>query len=114
MHAPKIKKLTTTHDADRLFASMVRTIEGGKYTVTDRDDERRLLGFASGKTLMSWGHEYIASVAPTADGANVELMCGGFDDKPKALLDGRKNMKAADAVLAAVKADLDSLATSTE
>lgn len=106
MHAPKTTAVTTSHDADRTFAALVETVESGSYTLTTRDDASRTIAFTSGKTAFSWGHEYLATVTPAASGANLEVVAGGLDDKPKALLDGRKNVKAGAKVVEAVKAAL--------
>lgn len=106
MHAPKTTVLTTSHDADRTFGALVETLESGSYTVTTRDDASRTVAFTSGKTAFSWGHEYLATVIPADGGAKLEVVAGGLDDKPKALLDGRKNVKAGAKVVAAVEATL--------
>jgi hypothetical protein len=95
VHAPRSTTVTTTHDAERTFAALTQLASVPPYTEVARDDASRTVGFTSAKTAFSWGHEYVATVTPTDDGASVEITAGGFDDKPKALLDGRKNVKAA-------------------
>lgn len=108
MHAPRSTTVTTSQDADRVFAALAGVVSAAPYTEVARDDASRTIGFTSGKTAFSWGHEYLATVTPADGGANVEVTAGGFDDKPKALLDGRKNVKAAAKVAQALQDALGS------
>ncbi|WP_370190061.1 hypothetical protein [Aeromicrobium sp.] len=108
MHAPRSTTVTTTQDADRTYAALTELASAPPYTEVARDDASRTVGFTSGKTAFSWGHEYVATVTSTDAGASVEITAGGFDDKPKALLDGRKNVKAAGRVAQALQDALGS------
>ncbi len=106
MHAPKTRTLTTAVTADQLFEAVLRTVDNGKYALTPGDAQGRQATFTSGKTALSWGQEYVASVEPAGEGSTLTLVCGGLDGAPKALLDGWKNSKAADKFLEGVQAHL--------
>lgn len=108
MHAPKLKTWTTsTADASTVFDALLGVVQSGKYTVVGLTNEHRKILFTSGKSALSWGQEYVGEVTEADGGTQVDLVCGGVDGAPKALLDGMKNSKKADKVLAAVAAAVD-------
>lgn len=106
MHAPKTKTLATDVPAEQLFEAVLRTVDSGKYTLTTSDAAARTAAFSSGRTALSWGQAYDATVEPTGQGSTLTLVCGNVDGAPKALLDGFKNGKVADRFVQAVQANL--------
>ncbi|GAB3120083.1 hypothetical protein [Glaciibacter psychrotolerans] len=106
MYAPRTKTIGFSISPDALYAAVQRTAETGKYTVVATAASTRKIGFLSGITWLSFGHEYVASITASAEGSALELVCGGRDAAPKALLDGWTNTKAADKFLSAVHVTL--------
>ena len=107
MHAPKAKAWTTTAPAATVYEALLGVAQSGTYTLVAQDDASRKLAFAGGKSALSWGIEYVAEVIESGGQTRVDLVCGGHDGSPKALLDGWKHGKAADKVLAALAAAVD-------
>ncbi|WP_186760704.1 hypothetical protein [Arthrobacter alpinus] len=106
MHAPAMKSVTLAHAAEEVFAAVVKTVEGGKFEMAAADPATLSATFSSGKTALSWGNLYIATVRPEPKGTILELVCGGVDNAPKALLDKWKNSKTADKTLAIIASNL--------
>lgn len=107
MHAPKLKTWTTTAPASTVFDALLGVVQAGKYTIFGVTNEHHKMLFASGKSALSWGQDYVAEVSEVDGRTQLDLVCGGVDGAPKALLDGMKNSKKADKVLAAVAAAVD-------
>ena len=106
MHAPATKTMTLQQPVEQVFAAVVKTVEAGKYVPGEVDASNFRIAFASGKTALSWGNEYIATVSAASGGTLLELECGGIDGAPKALMDKWKNGKQAEKALAAIASNL--------
>ena len=106
MQAIKNKTLSSDTTTEAAFAALLGVVQNGKFKISALSNEHHKILFTSGKTALSWGQEYIAEVVPANGKATLNLQCGGVDGRPKALLDGWKNGKAADKVLAAVQSVL--------
>jgi hypothetical protein len=106
MQSPKLATATFASGAQETFDTLLAVIQKGSFEQTGLDPDRHVVTFTSGKTMISWGHEYIATIEPSETGSRLELMCGGVDNRPKALLDGRKNAKAGAKVIATLRAAL--------
>lgn len=106
MHAPATKTLALAQSVEEVFAAVVKAVETGKFTMTAVDPGNFKAAFGSGVTGFSWGNEYLATVTPEPKGALLEVVCGGLDGAPKALMDKWKNGKKADKALAAIQANL--------
>ncbi|MFA4927272.1 MAG: hypothetical protein WC558_02060 [Patulibacter sp.] len=104
MHAPKTKSITVPTPPDELFEVLLDTVRDGKFDLLEADADARRASFTSGRTALSWGQQYVGVVEPASDGSSLEVVAGGLDDAPKALMDGWKNGKAADKVVQAVRA----------
>ena len=102
MHAPKTRTTDIASSPEAVFAALLGTVQHGKFQLAGLNNELRMVIFTSGKTALSWGQEYVAEVHADSGQARLDVMCGGKDARPKALLDGWKNGKAADKVIAAV------------
>ena len=107
MHAPKLKTWTTTAPTSTVFEALLGVVQTGKYTIFALSNEQQRLLFTSGKTALSWGQEYVAEVREVDGRTQLEVVSGGHDGAPKALMDGWKNGKAADKVVAAVTAAVE-------
>lgn len=103
MQAPKSKSLQSEATPDVVLAALLGVVQNGKFTLLGVNNEYRKMVFTSGMTGLSWGQEYVAEVNGSGGAATLSLVCGGRDGAPKALLDGWKNGKAADKVIAAVQ-----------
>ncbi len=95
MGAEKRQTLTSDLPEGDLFSAVVHVVQQGDYEVGGLSNERHELVFTSGKTLMSWGHLFAAVVEPEGDGSILQLVVALAPGSPKALMDGRKNQKAA-------------------
>lgn len=102
MQKPKLTTAPFTQPAPEVFEAVLGVVQNGKFTLAALDNERHRIAFSSGKTALSWGHDYLVEVAQGATGAELSLVCGGVDGAPAALMDGWKNGKAAGKVVAAV------------
>ena len=91
---------------DDLFAVVVHVVQQGGYEVGGLSNERHELVFTSGRTLVSWGHMYAAVVEPDGTGSVLQLVVVVTPGAPQALMDGRKNKKAASQFIADVEAAL--------
>jgi hypothetical protein len=89
-----------------LFSAVVHVVQQGGYDIGGLSNERRELVFVSGKTLMSWGHMFAAVVESDGTGSVLQLVVAGVPGAPQALLDGRKNKKAATRFVEDVEAAL--------
>lgn len=98
-----LKSELSEHD---LFAAAVHVVQQGEYEIGGLSNERHELVFTSGKTLMSWGHMFGAVVEPDGSGSALQVVVVVAPGAPKALLDGRKNQKAATQFIEAVEAAL--------
>jgi hypothetical protein len=107
MRAAKTRTLSRAVTAEQLYATALSVVEEQKYTLGNADAESLRLAFASGKTAISWGQEFLVEIAPSGEGAEMTVLCGSLDAAPKALMDGWKGGRAADAFVAAVEAALD-------
>lgn len=106
MHAPVTRTATLPQSAEEVFAAVVTTVEAGKYSMAESDPTALRAAFSSGKTPLSWGKLYLASVRAEPKGAVLELVCGGLPDAPKALMDKWKHGKTAAKTLEAIQANL--------
>src|SRR6185312_1677648 len=106
MHAPVTKTVNLPQSAEEVFAAVVKTVEAGKYSMAESDPATLRAAFSSGKTPLSWGNLYLASVRSEPKGSALELVCGGLPDAPKALMDKWKHGKTATKTLDAIVANL--------
>jgi hypothetical protein len=108
MQKPKLSTTTYSATPQQVFDAVLGVVQHGAYELVALDNDSHTLAFTSGKTALSWGQQYIATVEPAAAGqTQLQLMCGGVDGRPSALLDGWKNGKAGAKVVASVGAALD-------
>jgi hypothetical protein len=103
MQAPKTRTSTTDATPDEALDALLGVVQHGSYTLVALSNEQRTMHFTSGKTALSWGQEYVAEVRVDGTQTLLALICGGVDGRPKALMDGWKNGKAADKVMTAVE-----------
>jgi hypothetical protein len=89
-----------------LFSAVVHVVQEGAYEIGGLSNERHEIVFTSGKTLMSWGHMFAAVVESDGTGSLLQLVAAGAPGAPTALLDGRKNKKAATQFVEAVETSL--------
>ncbi|MBA3780834.1 MAG: hypothetical protein H0X12_03155 [Nocardioides sp.] len=89
-----------------LFAALVYVVQQGGYEIGGLSNELREVLFTSGKTLMSWGHIFAATVKAAGPGSVLQLSVAVVPGAPKALMDGRKNQKAAAKFIESVEAAL--------
>lgn len=106
MYAPKTKSVTIAGTPKNVFDAVLAHVELDKLTLVASDEANLTAAFAKGKTALSWGYEYVASVAAAGDGSTLQITCGGVDGAPRAMLDGMKHSKAADKALAAIAASV--------
>ena len=107
MHAPKQKTWSTASPPSTVFDALLGVVQSEKHTILGLTNEHRKLVFTSGPSPLSWGREFVAEVREADGRTHLDLVCGAVDNAPKALLDGWKNGKAADKLLAAVAAAVD-------
>lgn len=108
MHQPKTIQTAFAVPASRVFDAALAVAQDGKYTISGVDNAQHKLAFSSGKTLLSWGQEYQLQVQSTSDTDSVlHVVCGGIDGAPKALMDGVKNKKIANKLVAKISAVVD-------
>lgn len=106
MGAQKRQTLTSESPEGDLFDTVLHVVQQGGYEISGLSNERHELVFTSGKTLMSWGHMYAAVVESDGNGSALKLVVAVVPGAPKALMDGRKNQKAATQFIADVEAAL--------
>jgi hypothetical protein len=93
--AKKRETLTSDLSEADLFATVVHVVRQGPYEIGGLSNERREMVFVSGKTLMSWGHMFATQVEADGTGSVLRLIVVVAPGSPPALMDGRKNKKAA-------------------
>ncbi len=106
MGAEKHATLNSQVPASELFSALVHVVQHGKYELGGISNELREMVFKSGKTLMSWGHAFAATVKAEDTGSVLQLTVAVVPGAPKALMDGRKNQKAAESFIKSVEAAL--------
>lgn len=111
MHAPKIKTWQTATPSQTVFDALLGVVQSGKFTIVALNNEYRKLAFISGRTPLSWGQEYLAEVVESDGQTRLEIVCGGVDGAPKALMDGWKNGRAAGKLVANVTAVVEGSAS---
>lgn len=104
MHAPKNSSTTIQTTPQAAFEAVLGVVQNGKYDLRGVNNETRSLVFLKGMTALSWGTMYLVDVTSDGSGARVNVLVGGRDDAPKALLDGWKHGKAASKLLSEVEA----------
>jgi hypothetical protein len=102
----KRQNLTSELPEDDLFSAVVHVVQQGDYEIGGLSNERHELVFTSGRTLMSWGHMFAAVVEPGGTGSVLQLVVVVVPGAPSALMDGRKNKKAATQFIQDVEAAL--------
>lgn len=95
MGAEKRQTLTSELPEGDLFSAVLHAAQQGEYDIGGLSNERYELVFTSGKTLMSWGHMFAAVVQSDGSGSVLTLIVSVAPGAPPALMDGRKNKKAA-------------------
>lgn len=103
MHAPKTASTTIQTTPQAAFEAVLGVVQNGKYDLRGVNNETRSLVFLKGMTALSWGTMYLVDIASDGSGARVNVLVGGRDDAPKALLDGWKHGKAASKLLGEVE-----------
>ncbi|MET0928585.1 MAG: hypothetical protein ABWX74_03655 [Aeromicrobium sp.] len=112
MQRPKLITTSYTATVQQVFDAVLGVVQNGKYELVALDNDGHVMAFTSGKTALSWGQQYIATIeASTGGTSQLQLMAGGVDGRPQALLDGWKNQKAGDKVVVAVGSVLDGTTT---
>lgn len=106
MGAEKRQTLSSERPEEDLFSVVLHVAQQGGYEIGGLSNERHELVFTSGKTLTSWGHMYAAVVESDGSGSVLQLVVAVVPGAPKALMDGRKNQKAATQFIADVEAAL--------
>lgn len=106
MGAEKRQTLTSERPEGDLFSAVVLAAQQGGYEIGGLSNERHELVFTSGKTLMSWGHMFAAVVESDGAGSVLQLVVAVTPGAPPALMDGRKNKKAAAQFIEEVEAAL--------
>lgn len=110
--AAKPAILNSPRSVDEVFAAVLQVVQAESYALGGLSNEQKMLLFRSGKSAVSWGHQYVVGVVAFDDGGSqVQLTTDGVPGAPRALLDGRKNSKAGQKLVDAVQAVLDSGAT---
>ena len=107
MQAAKLKTWTTESTAEALFEAILGVVQNGKFTLFAVNNEHRRIMFTTSMSPLSWGREFIGEVDVVEGRTTLNLVCGGVDGRPAALLDPWKNGKAADKFIAEVKSVLD-------
>lgn len=87
---------------EQVSAAVLKTVGAEKYLPGEVDTGNFRIAFASGKSVLSWGNEYIVPVSLALGGTLFELECGGIAGVPKALMGKWKNGKQAQKTLAAI------------
>lgn len=103
MSSAKHASLESSRPLDESFAALLQVVQGGEYELAGLSNETHQMLLKSGKTAASWGHQYVASGVETAQGSALNLTITGVPGAPTALLDGRKNKKAGEKLIAAVE-----------
>lgn len=106
MQAPKNRTWLSDTTPEATFAALLGVVQNGKFKIFALNNEHHKVLFTSGKGWLSWEQEYLAEVVPASGKATLNLQCGVVNGRPKALLDGWKNGKAADKMLEAVQSAL--------
>ncbi len=106
MAAVKHATLDSHVSEDELFAVLVHVVQQGDYEIAGLSNEQKEMLFTSGKTLMSWGHIFAATVKAEGSGSVLQLTVAVVPGAPKSLMDGRKNQKAATQFIETVEAAL--------
>jgi hypothetical protein len=108
MQRPKLSTTSFKDTTQQVFDALLGVVQHGKFELVALDNDTHTMAFTSGKTALSWGQQYLATVDPDpSGGAQLKLVCGGVDGRPQALLDGWKNGKAGAKVVTAVSGVLD-------
>lgn len=106
MGAQKHESLNSQLPERDLFSAVVYAVQQGEYEIGGLSNEMQEVLFTSGKTLMSWGHMFGAIVKAEGTGSVLQLAVAVVPGAPKALMDGRKNQKAATQFIETVEAAL--------
>ena len=72
-----------------------RVIAGQKHKLHDSTPEQGLVRFVTKKTMLTWELNVEARITPIQGGSRIGVVLDTSPDRPKALLDGKKNQKAA-------------------
>lgn len=107
MSAPRPATLQSPKSVQEVFDAVLKVVQDKDYKLDALSNEVHELIFTSGKSLISWGNVFVVSVVPHEQGSVLQLTTDGIPGRPTALLDGRKNKKAGEALLAAVQSALD-------
>ncbi|QIK76586.1 hypothetical protein [Nocardioides piscis] len=106
MGAEKNISLNSQVSEHALFTTLVAVVQQAPYEIRGLSNELHQMKFVSGKTLMSWGHAFAATVTGEGAGSVLHLTVTVVPGAPKSLMDGRKNQKAAEKFIEAMNAAL--------
>lgn len=107
--AAKPAILNAAQQTQDVFAVVLQVVQTESFELVGLSNELKMMAFKSGKTALSWGHNYFVGVVARDDGSSqVQLTTDGVPGAPRALLDGRKNKRAGEKLIASIQAALDS------
>lgn len=106
MSSTRHHTLTTTHSDQAAFSALVYAVQQGKYEIVGLSNEIKEVIFVSQRTPMAYERIFMMSVVEQGNGSVVQGTVQMVEGVPRALLDGRKNQKMIERLLADVEAIL--------
>lgn len=91
---------------DAVGATVRRVAESLGHRIAGVSDDGREIAIITKKTLMSWELATGVEVSEAGQGSHVRIFVENMPGRPKALLDGKKNAKAAQKLADQVRAAL--------
>lgn len=99
-------QLTTPALAAATVAAVQRALTDAKHTILQVSPDGLQTSFRTRKTMLTWELDGIATITPGPSGSTVVVQLDTAGGRPSALLDGKKNKKAADKLVQQVQAAL--------
>lgn len=81
-----------------------RVISENKHRLVGQSPDGLEITFLTRKTMLSWELDGRVQITPSGSGSQVDLHVDTAPQRPKALLDGKKNRKSADKLVEQIKA----------
>lgn len=99
-------QLSTDVAADQATAKQTidQVLGAEKATITGVSPDGAITDFTTRKSMLSWELEGRVTLAPTAQGTNIQLVLNTHHNRPVALADGMKNARSAKKLLEKITA----------
>lgn len=99
-------QLSTPAPPAAVTAALQRVLTENKHTVVQVSPDGLQTAFRTRKTMLTWELDGVATVVPGPAGSTMTVQLDTASGRPSALLDGKKNTKAADKLVQQVQAAL--------